>query len=51
MDPIIDLFSVRDLNYTKINEKVINSTPWEKSLKWAQETLICQDIFTHVNFF
>lgn len=48
-----DLFSVvdNDLDYMKVDPLKIMEVPWSSALSWAQETLICRDIFSQVRFF
>uniref|UniRef100_A0A914CN90 Mediator of RNA polymerase II transcription subunit 17 n=1 Tax=Acrobeloides nanus TaxID=290746 RepID=A0A914CN90_9BILA len=35
-----------DLDYTKVDPEQSKKILWEHALKWAQETLVCRDIFT-----
>lgn len=40
-----------DLDYTKVDPEQSKKIIWEHALKWAQETLICRDIFAIVRRF
>ncbi|KAI1720658.1 mediator of RNA polymerase II transcription subunit 17 [Ditylenchus destructor] len=43
-----NLFGNQDLAYMNVDSDASKNVRWEKALKWAQESLICRDIFAQL---
>lgn len=39
-----------DLDYMKVDREQAMTVHWSKALQWAQESLLCRDIFKQVCF-
>lgn len=46
-----DLFAMaeNDLDYMRVEREKATEVHWSLALQWAQESLICRDIFNQVN--